>query len=208
MEQPDRQTSWTHDPDFLSARVLTTLLFTDVVDSTEHVVRLGDRAWARLLEALLTRLRAEVRRLDGRQVDDTGDGLLSAFDGPSRAVAVALRFRDVARDVGVEVRSGVHTGEVEVVDGRYRGLAVHVGARVAALAGPGEVLITQVVATLLAGTDALLDDRGTHRLKGVPMPYALASVRPPQGGSNGEARGRRRAATVRHLSAHSVASHG
>ncbi|MGZ4109993.1 MAG: adenylate/guanylate cyclase domain-containing protein, partial [Actinomycetota bacterium] len=208
MEQPNRHTRWYEDSESLSGRVLTTLLFVDVADSTEHVVRLGDRAWADLLDALLVRLRAEVRRLGGREVDDAGDGLLVAFAGPSHAVAAALLFRDLAGDAGVDVRCGVHTGEVEVVNDRYRGLTVHVGARVAALAAPGEVLVTEVVATLLSGTDVRLHDRGAHRLKGVPRPYGLWSIEVERPVSNGAFDGEGRAAAVRRRSRGATAARG
>jgi class 3 adenylate cyclase len=157
-------------------RVLATVLFIDIVGSTERVATLGDERWTRLLEAFLASVRAEVGRYRGREVDTAGDGLLAIFDGPGRAVRCALAIRQAVLGLGLEIRAGLHTGEVEVRDDDVRGIAVHIGARVAALAEAGEVLVSSTVRDLVAGSGLLFEDRGPHRLKGVPDAWRLYLV--------------------------------
>jgi pimeloyl-ACP methyl ester carboxylesterase len=149
-------------------RVLATILFTDIVGSTERASALGDAAWAALLERHNGAVRQQLRRFSGDEIDTAGDGFLALFDGPARAVRCGLAVRDALRDLGVEVRAGVHTGEVERQSGaKPRGIAVHVGARVMSLAGSGEVLVSGMTRDLVAGSGLEFEDRGEHELKGV-----------------------------------------
>ena len=157
-------------------RVLATVLFTDIVGSTERAVALGDANWRDLLAAHDERGRAEVERHAGTFVDSTGDGLFATFDGPARAVRCAQAISGSLRDLALEIRAGCHTGEVELAGGNVRGIAVHVGARVAALAGPSEVLVTQVVKDLVAGSGLVFEDADEHELKGVPDRWHLYRV--------------------------------
>jgi class 3 adenylate cyclase/pimeloyl-ACP methyl ester carboxylesterase len=157
-------------------RVLATVLFTDIVGSTERAADLGDRGWRDLLEMHHTFVRRELEQHRGREVNTTGDGFLATFDGPARAIRCALAIRDAVRDLGVELRAGLHTGECEVVDGKVEGIAVHLGARVASEALPGEVLVSGTVKDLVAGSGFSFDDRGEHELKGVPGTWRLHSV--------------------------------
>ncbi|MGZ5292103.1 MAG: alpha/beta fold hydrolase [Actinomycetota bacterium] len=152
------------DPD----RVLATVLFTDVVSSTELAARVGDRAWFELLERHHAVVRREIERWRGREVDTAGDGFLATFDGPARAVRCAAAIVDAVRALGIEVRAGVHTGEVELAGAGVRGIAVHIGARVAGLAAPGQVLVTRTVVDLVAGSGIVFADLGERELKGVP----------------------------------------
>jgi pimeloyl-ACP methyl ester carboxylesterase len=151
------------DPD----RVLATVLFTDLVGSTERAAELGDRRWRELLDAHHFAVRRELERFGGREIDTAGDGFLAAFDGPARAIRCARSVVAGAGTHGLEVRAGVHTGECEVLGEKLAGLAVHVGARVAAQARPGEVLVTSTVRDLIAGSGIELEDRGLHTLKGL-----------------------------------------
>jgi class 3 adenylate cyclase len=148
-------------------RVLATVLFTDIVASTERVAVLGDRGWRELLAAHHSAVRRQLDRFQGREVDTAGDGFLATFDGPARAVRCGYAIRGAVGELGLEIRAGVHTGEVELADGRVTGIAVHTGARVAALAGPGEVLASSTVKDLVAGSGITFADRGEHELKGV-----------------------------------------
>jgi class 3 adenylate cyclase len=160
-------------------RVLATVLFTDVVGSTELATRLGDRAWRDLLGRHHAAVRRELDRWRGRVVDTAGDGFLATFDGPARAIRCAVAAVDAVRGLGMEIRAGVHTGEVEVSNGDLRGIAVHIGSRVAGLAGPGEVLVSRTVADLVAGSGIVLAERREHQLKGVSgtrLVYAVESV--------------------------------
>jgi class 3 adenylate cyclase len=157
-------------------RVLATILFTDVVGSTERAVALGDRRWRELLERYYALARRELARFRGREIDTAGDGLFAAFDGPARAIRCACRIRDEVRMLGVEVRSGLHAGECEVVGEKIGGIAVHIGARVAATAAPGEVLVSNTVKDLVAGSGIGFKDRGTHMLKGLPGEWPLFVV--------------------------------
>jgi len=150
-----------------TSRVLSTVLFTDLVGSTERVRLLGDRAWADLLAAHHTDVRRALERFGGEEIDTAGDGFLALFDGPARAIRCALAVREATAGLGLEVRAGVHTGEIERASGAARGIAVHIAARVAAAAGPGEVFVTATTRDLVAGSGLHFDDRGEHALKGV-----------------------------------------
>jgi pimeloyl-ACP methyl ester carboxylesterase len=149
-------------------RVLATVLFTDIVGSTERAAELGDHRWRNLLGAHDTAVRRELDRFRGREVDTAGDGFLASFDGPARAVRCAISAGRAVRELGVEMRAGVHTGECELDGPKIRGIAVHTGARIASLAGPGEVLVSQTVKDLVSGSGLAFQDRGVHELKGVP----------------------------------------
>jgi len=149
-------------------RVLATVLFTDIVGSTERAAELGDRRWRELLGAHDAAVRRELERFRGREVDTAGDGFLATFDGPARAVRCAISAGEAVRRLGIEVRAGIHTGECELDGEKVRGIAVHTGARIASLAGPGEVLVSQTVKDLVSGSGLAFDERGIHMLKGVP----------------------------------------
>ncbi len=156
-----------------SDRQLATLLFTDIVDSTEHMARLGDAGWRQLIEGHHELVRSELARARGREVDTAGDGFFAAFDGPARAVRCAQTIAQGVQKLGIDVRSGLHTGECELVDGKVTGIAVHTGARVAAHAGPGEVLVSSTVKDLVAGSGLEFEDRGVQELKGIPGEWRL-----------------------------------
>ena len=157
-------------------RVLVTLMLTDLVSSTEAVTELGDAAWKERLGHHFEALRAELLRFRGREIDTTGDGLLAVFEGPARAIACARAIRLVALSDGLHVRAGVHTGEVERVGGDVRGLAVHEVARVAAMAGSDEILVSQTTRDLATGAGLAFEDRGQYTLKGLDGPRRLWSV--------------------------------
>jgi class 3 adenylate cyclase len=157
-------------------RVLATVLFTDIVGSTRTAAELGDARWKQLLAEHDSRSRAEIERHRGRFVDSQGDGILATFDGPARAVRCAQAVAAAIRPLGLDIRAGVHTGEVELVGDRIQGIAVHVGARVAALAGPSEVLASSTVKDLTAGSGLVFEDAGVHVLKGVPDRWRLYRV--------------------------------
>ena len=158
-------------------RVLATVLFTDIVGSTERATRLGDRRWRDLLDAHNAAVRAELQRFRGREVDTAGDGFLAVFDGPARAIRAGRAIVEAVRRMGLEVRAGVHTGEVEMLpNGNVAGISVHVGARVAAAAGPGEVLVSSSVRDLVSGSGFTFEDRGMHALKGVEEERRLYAV--------------------------------
>jgi class 3 adenylate cyclase len=156
--------------------VLATVLFTDLVGSTAKAVELGDRGWRELLEQHHARIRTELSHFRGVELDTAGDGFFARFDGPARAIRCACAVRDAVADLGLEVRAGVHTGECEVMDGKVAGVAVSIGARVAARAAPGEVLVSQTVKDLVAGSGIEFVDRGAAELKGVPGEWQLYSV--------------------------------
>jgi class 3 adenylate cyclase len=156
--------------------VLATVLFTDLVGSSEHAARLGDRAWRDLLERHHGAVRAELARYRGVEVDTAGDGFFCRFDGPARAIACAQAIVRSATNIGLDVRAGIHTGECEVAGPKIAGLAVHVGARVAAAAGPGEVLVSGTVKDLVAGSGFRFDDRGERQLKGIPGSWRIYAV--------------------------------
>jgi len=156
-------------PTPLADRVLATVLFTDLVASTDRARELGDHAWSELLEQHHVAVRHELERFRGEEIDTAGDGFLALFDGPGRAIHCALEIRDSLRELGLDVRAGVHTGEVERLRGdKPRGIAVHIGARVTACAAPGEVLVTATTRDLVAGSGLEFEDRGRHELKGIP----------------------------------------
>ena len=157
-------------------RVLATVLFTDIVGSTERAAAMGDRAWRELLERHDAIVRAMLARYRGKEVDTAGDGFLATFDGPARAVRCALAVTESVRSLGIEVRVGLHTGEIELDGEDVRGIAVHIGARVGAKAGPSEVLVSSTVKDLVAGSGLGFDDAGEHEFKGVPDPWHLYRV--------------------------------
>ncbi len=157
-------------------RVLATVMFTDVVGSTEHAAALGDRAWRDLLESYHACVRQELNRFRGREVDTTGDGFLASFDGPARGVRCACAIRDAVKTLGINIRAGLHTGECEVMGEKIGGIAVHLGARVAAKARSGEVLVSNTVKDLVAGSGLRFTDRGVHTLKGIPGEWRLFSA--------------------------------
>jgi class 3 adenylate cyclase len=154
-------------------RVLATLLFTDIVDSTKRAAEVGDRGWRELLDRHHNVVRSELDRFRGREIKNIGDGFLAAFDGPARAVHCGLEIRDRVRGLGLDVRAGVHTGECEFAGEDVAGIAVHIGSRVAALARGGEVLVSNTVKDLVTGSAIKFTDRGTHELKGVPDPWRV-----------------------------------
>ena len=157
-------------------RILTTVLFTDIVGSTEQAVQLGDAAWSGLVAQHHMIVREQLARFRGDEVDTAGDGFFAIFDGPARAVSCALAASETLRSVGIEIRAGVHTGEVELAACAVRGIAVHIGARVAALADGGEVLVSSTVKELVAGSGLAFEDVGEHELKGVPDRWRLYKV--------------------------------
>jgi pimeloyl-ACP methyl ester carboxylesterase len=158
-------------------RVLATVLFTDIVGSTQLAVELGDRRWKQLLDQHNNVVRTELARFRGVELNTAGDGFLAIFDGPARAIACAVSIRDRGRALGLQIRFGLHTGELEMDGSEIRGIAVHTGARVVAKAGPGEVLASSTVKDLVAGSGLEFDDRGAHELKGVPGEWRLYAVR-------------------------------
>jgi class 3 adenylate cyclase len=161
----------------VSDRVLATVLFTDIVGSTERAARLGDDAWRSLLRRHDDLVREEIERHRGRKVKSLGDGVLATFDGPSRAISSALAIRDRALDLGLDIRAGLHAGECELLDGDdVGGMAVHIGARISRLAGPGEVLVSSTVRDLIVGSGQAVIDRGERDLKGVPGPWRIYAV--------------------------------
>jgi class 3 adenylate cyclase len=157
-------------------RVLATVLFTDLVASTERAAAVGDRAWRELVERHHAVIRALLGRYRGREVDTAGDGFFATFDGPARAVRCARAIIDAVQPLGLDVRAGVHTGEVETIDGKTGGLAVTIGARVAASAAPRELLVSSTVKDLTAGSGLEFEDAGRHELKGIPEPWHLFRV--------------------------------
>jgi class 3 adenylate cyclase len=158
-------------------RILATVLFTDIVGSTERASALGDHAWHDLLDRHDRLLRAEFERFRGREIKSLGDGFLAAFDGPGRAVRCARAITDQAHRIGIEVRCGLHSGECEVRDRDLAGIAVHIGARIGGLAQPGEVLVSTTVKDLVIGSGIEFSDRGEHDLKGVPGSWKLFAMR-------------------------------
>jgi class 3 adenylate cyclase len=158
-------------------RVLTTVLFTDIVESTSRAADMGDRRWTALLEAHHAAVRAQIARYGGKEIRGTGDGFFATFEGPARAIACARGALTAVGDLGLELRAGVHTGEVELIGGRVEGIAVHIGARIAAEAGPCEVLVSSIVRDLAAGSGIDFEDRGTRELKGVQGAWHLYAAR-------------------------------
>src|SRR5262245_8378305 len=199
MDRPNGHRRWFEDLESFSRRVLTTVLFTDVVDSTGHLVELGDRAWAELLNVHHSRFRSRLEAFGGREVDAAGDGFLAAFDVPTLAVAFACGFHREVRDLGLQVRTGLHTGECELEAGRLRGLAVHLVARLASVAGPDEVLVSETVTDVVAGSGLTFVDRGAYQLRGVPGRRRLFAARWHEERSDPPRPGRKRTVVgVRH----------
>jgi class 3 adenylate cyclase len=161
-----------------SDRILTTVLFTDIVSSTERAAQTGDRVWHEVLDRHDDMAREEVRRFRGREIKTTGDGILATFDGPARAMRCALAICGGALRQGIEVRAGLHTGEVELRGDDVSGIAVNLAQRVSSLAGPSEVLVSRTVVDLVVGSGIAFDDRGEHMLKGFAEPWQLFAVRP------------------------------
>jgi class 3 adenylate cyclase len=161
-----------HEPD----RVLATVLFTDIARSTERAAELGDQRWRSLLEQHDAAVRTQIARHRGREVKSTGDGFLATFDGPARAIRAARAIKDEVEQIGLDVRAGVHTGECEVIGDDVGGLAVHIAARVMALAEPAEVLVSSTVRDLVVGSGLEFEPRGEHDLRGVPGPWRLWAV--------------------------------
>ncbi len=157
-------------------RFLATIVFTDMVGSTDLATRLGDREWQRVLAAHHRIVRSQLRRFGGREQDTAGDGFYATFDGPARAIRCACAIRDALAQLDLEVRAGVHTGECELLDGKVAGIAVAIGARVANQASSGEVLVSQTVKDLVAGSGIAFAQRGSSELKGVPGEWRLYAV--------------------------------
>ncbi len=157
-------------------RILTTVLFTDIVESTAHAASLGDQRWRSLLDAHDKTVREQLRRFRGREINTTGDGFVASFDGPARATRCAQAVVEASGKLGIELRAGLHTGECEVRGDDLGGLAVHIAARVGALAGPGEVLVSSTVKDLVVGSGIEFNERGEHELKGVPGMWRLYSA--------------------------------
>lgn len=162
-QRPDRE------PD----RALATILFTDIVGSTDHASRVGDRRWGETLDQHDAVTAREVERFRGRLVKSTGDGSLAIFDGPARAIRCAHAIVKGVRQLGIEIRAGLHTGEIDIRGGDVGGIAIHIGQRISALAGPGEVLVSRTVSDLVVGSGITFEDRGQHELKGVPGTWAV-----------------------------------
>ena len=157
-------------------RILATVMFTDIVGSTEQVVELGDHQWRDLLEQHHSLVRSELNRFRGQEIDTAGDGFFATFDGPARGIRCACAIRDSVANLGITIRAGLHTGECEVMGDKVGGIAVHIGARVMAKAGPGEVLVSSTVKDLVAGSGLHFNDRGKHALKGIPDDWRLFFV--------------------------------
>ena len=153
--------------------MLATIMFTDIVGSTERAAKVGDRAWRDLLRDHHTVVRRELARFRGRELDTAGDGFFAIFDGPARAISCARSIVGGLGELDLEVRAGVHTGECELQDGKVTGIAVNIGARVAAAAGPGEVFVSGTVKDLVAGSEIEFQDKGVRELKGVPGEWRL-----------------------------------
>jgi class 3 adenylate cyclase len=185
-DEPFVQLEWTGLHTFIGTHsagggVLATLLFTDLVDSTAAAARLGDLRWRELLSSHFAAARSALDRFGGREVKTTGDGLLATFDGPARALRAATAIRAAARNDGLGVRAGVHVGEVELVAGDVRGVAVHAAARILARAGEGEILVSETTRGLAGSTGLEFEDRGTHELKGLDGEWRLFALVPAAG---------------------------
>ena len=163
-------------PEVADDRVLATVLFTDIVDSTRRAAEMGDRDWHALLDAHDAVVRSQLARFRGREVNTSGDGFLAMFDGPQRAIRCAMAIRDAVQALGIEVRAGLHTGECEARGDDIGGIAVHIGARVSALAGPNDVLVSSTLRDLVIGSGLEFEERGAHQLKGVPGEWHLFAV--------------------------------
>jgi class 3 adenylate cyclase len=182
--EPDWRSSFQEIAQFLTGqqaevaddRVLATVLFTDIVDSTLRAAEMGDRDWHALLDAHDAVVRSQLARFRGREVNTSGDGFLAMFDGPQRAIRCAMAICDAVQSLGIEVRAGLHTGECEVRGDDIGGIGVHIGARVSALAGPNEVLVSSTLRDLVIGSGIEFEERGAHALKGVPGEWRLFAV--------------------------------
>ena len=163
-------------PEVADDRVLATVLFTDIVDSTRTAAKMGDRDWHALLDAHDAVVRSQLTRFRGREVNTSGDGFLVMFDGPQRAIRCAMAIRDAVQVLGIEVRAGLHTGECEVRGDDIGGIGVHIGARVSTLAGPNDVLVSSTLRDLVIGSGLEFEERGVHELKGVPGEWKLFRV--------------------------------
>jgi class 3 adenylate cyclase len=157
-------------------RVLATILFTDIVGSTAVAARIGDRRWRELVERHNAMVRRQLERFRGDEIDTAGDGFVASFDGPARGIRCAQAIADCMTALGLEVRAGLHTGECEVADGKLAGIAVHIAARIASMAPPGEVLVSSTVKDLVVGSGVAFDERGAHELRGVPGSWSLYAV--------------------------------
>jgi class 3 adenylate cyclase len=157
-------------------RILSTVMFTDIVESTRQAAHVGDSEWRALIRRHDDIVRSQLHHFAGREIDRTGDGFLSAFDSPARAIRCAQAICAAMHSIGLQVRAGVHSGECEVIGEHLGGIAVHIGARISALAGPNEVLVSQTVKEAVLGSGIIFDDRGTHDLKGVPGQWQLYAV--------------------------------
>ena len=171
--------AWETDETSEPNRFLTTVLFSDIVGSSEKTATLGDRAWRELLERHHELVRRHLVRFRGKEIDTAGDGFFACFDGPARAIRCGYAIAGAMPELGLQVRVGLHTGECELIDGKAAGIAVHTGARVAALAQPGEVLVSRTVKDLVAGSGLELEGRGEHELKGIPGMWQLFAVTTP-----------------------------
>jgi class 3 adenylate cyclase len=160
-------------------RMLATVLFTDIVDSTRRATEIGDRDWHALLDAHDAVVRSQLSRFRGREVNTSGDGFLAMFDGPQRAIRCAMAIRDAVQALGIQVRAGLHTGECEIRGDDIGGIAVHIGARVSALAKANQVLVSSTLRDLVIGSGLEFEDRGAHALKGVPGQWHLFAVASP-----------------------------
>ncbi len=167
-------------PERAPDRVLATVLVTDIVGSTRHAARLGDRAWGELLGRHHAVIRKALERFRGHEIDTAGDGFLATFDGPARAVRCACHIRDAVRPLGIEIRAGLHTGEIELAGGKAHGIAVHTGARIASTAQSGEILVSSTVKDLVSGSGIRFEDRGLHDLKDIPRSWQLYAAGDPQ----------------------------
>jgi len=168
-----------HQAEVADNRVLATVLFTDIVDSTRRASEMGDRDWHALLDAHDAVVRVQLNRFRGREVNTSGDGFLAMFDGPQRAIRCAMAIRDAVQTLGIQVRAGLHTGECEVRGNDIGGIGVHIGARVSALAGPNDVLVSSTLRDLVIGSGLEFEERGAHELKGVPGEWHLFAVTSP-----------------------------
>jgi class 3 adenylate cyclase len=165
-----------HQAEVTDDRVLATVLFTDIVDSTRRAAEMGDRDWRALLDAHDAVVRSQLARFRGREVNTSGDSFLAMFDGPQRAIRCAMAIRDAVHALGIEVRAGLHTGDCEVRGDDIGGIGVHIGARVSALAGPNDVLVSSTLRDLVIGSGLEFEERGTHELKGVPGEWHISAV--------------------------------
>jgi class 3 adenylate cyclase len=156
--------------------VLATILFTDIVGSTALAARVGDREWRELLERHHALVRRQLERFRGQEIDTAGDGFVASFDGPARGIGCAAAIAESVSAIGLSIRAGIHTGEAELVDGKLAGIAVHIAARIAALAEADEVLVSSTVKDLVIGSRVAFEERGAHELKGVPGEWSLFAV--------------------------------